>query len=97
MLLFEFLHTQGPTPFIMLTENADEKVVADIIQYGAYDCVERSQLTGANLLRNHPVRAQFTLDAAGKRRNNPCASFLVRQNTLLTRYLLQTAKTSLNI
>ena len=50
-LLFEFLKTQGPTPFIMLTENADEKAVADIIQGGAYDCIERSQLTGANLVR----------------------------------------------
>ncbi len=50
-LLSEFLHTRGATPFIMLTERADEKAVAEIIQAGAYDCMERSQLNGANLVR----------------------------------------------
>ena len=38
-------------PFIVLTEQADEKAVAAIIQAGASDCVEKSQLNGANLLR----------------------------------------------
>jgi two-component system, cell cycle sensor histidine kinase and response regulator CckA len=65
-LLFEFLHTQGPTPFIMLTENADEKAVADIIQGGAYDCVERSQLTGANLLRT--IRCALNLRSTQQER-----------------------------
>jgi PAS domain S-box-containing protein len=50
-LLAEFLHSRGATPFILLTEHADEKAVAEIIQAGAYDCVERSQLNGANLVR----------------------------------------------
>ncbi len=70
-LLFEFLHTQGPTPFIMLTENADEKAVADIIQGGAYDCMESSQLTGSQPGSNHPVCAQFALDAAGTSSGGP--------------------------
>lgn len=50
-LLSEFLHTRGSTPFIMLTEHADERAVAEIIHAGAYDCVDKSQLTGANLVR----------------------------------------------
>lgn len=50
-LLSQFAHTRGATPFIILTENADEKAVAEIIQSGAYDCMDRSQLTGANLVR----------------------------------------------
>jgi two-component system, cell cycle sensor histidine kinase and response regulator CckA len=50
-LLSEFAHTRGATPFIILTENADEKAVAEIIQSGAFDCMDRSQLTGANLVR----------------------------------------------
>src|SRR5580693_8180149 len=50
-LLSEFLHTRGALPFILLTEHADEKAVAEIIQAGAYDCMERSQLNGVNLVR----------------------------------------------
>jgi two-component system, cell cycle sensor histidine kinase and response regulator CckA len=50
-LLSEFLQTRGAIPFILLTEHADEKGVAEIIQAGAYDCMERSQLNGANLVR----------------------------------------------
>jgi PAS domain S-box-containing protein len=50
-LLAEFLQTRGATPFIMLTERADEKAVAEIVQAGAYDYMERSQLNGANLVR----------------------------------------------
>ena len=50
-LLSEFLQTRGAMPFILLTEHADEKAVAEIIQAGAYDCMERSQLNGANLVR----------------------------------------------
>jgi PAS domain S-box-containing protein len=50
-LLAEFLQTRGATPFIMLTERADERAVAEIVQAGAYDCMDRSQLNGANLVR----------------------------------------------
>ena len=50
-LLAEFLHSGRTVPFIVLTERVDEKAVAEIIQAGASDCVEKSQLTGANLLR----------------------------------------------
>jgi two-component system cell cycle sensor histidine kinase/response regulator CckA len=58
-LLSEFLHTRGATPFIMLTEHADERAVAEIIQAGAYDCMERSQLNGANLVRT--IRCALSL------------------------------------
>jgi len=50
-LLSEFLLARGAMPFIMLTEHADEKAVAEIIQAGAYDCVDKAQLNGANLVR----------------------------------------------
>jgi two-component system cell cycle sensor histidine kinase/response regulator CckA len=64
-LLSEFLHTRGATPFILLTEHADEKAVAEIIQAGAYDCMERSQLDGANLVRT--IRCALSLHATQQR------------------------------
>ena len=65
-LLSEFLHTRGALPFILLTEHADEKAVAEIIQAGAYDCVERSQLDGANLVRT--IRCALSLHATQQQR-----------------------------
>jgi PAS domain S-box-containing protein len=61
-LLSEFLHTRGAMPFILLTEHADEKAIAEIIQAGAYDCMERSQLNGANLVRT--IRCALSLHAS---------------------------------
>jgi PAS domain S-box-containing protein len=60
-LLAEFLHSgrSVPLPFIVLTEHADEKAVAEIIQAGAWDCLEKSQLTGANLVRT--IRCNLNL------------------------------------
>jgi len=60
-LLSEFLQTRGAIPFILLTEHADEKAVAEIIQAGAYDCMEKSQLSGANLVRT--IRCALSLRA----------------------------------
>jgi two-component system cell cycle sensor histidine kinase/response regulator CckA len=65
-LLSEFLHSRGATPFILLTEHADEKAVAAIIEAGAYDCVERSQFTGVNLVRT--IRCALSLHATQQRR-----------------------------
>jgi PAS domain S-box-containing protein len=65
-LLSEFLHTRGAMPFILLTEHADEKAVAEIIQAGAYDCMERSQLTGANLVRT--IRCALSLHSTQQQR-----------------------------
>jgi PAS domain S-box-containing protein len=60
--LSEFLHSRGAVPFVLLTEHADEKAVAEIIQAGAYDCVERSQLNGANLVRT--IRCALSLHSS---------------------------------
>jgi len=65
-LLSELLNTRGATPFIMLTEHADEKAVAEIIQSGAYDCMERSQLNGANLVRT--IRCALSLHSVQQQR-----------------------------
>jgi two-component system, cell cycle sensor histidine kinase and response regulator CckA len=65
-LLSEFLHTRGALPFILLTEHADEKAVAEIIQAGAHDCMERSQLNGANLVRT--IRCALSLHATQQQR-----------------------------
>ena len=65
-LLSEFLHLRGTIPFILLTEHADEKAVAEIIQAGAYDCVERSQLNGANLVRT--IRCALSLHSTQQQR-----------------------------
>jgi len=50
-LLAEFLQMGRVIPFIVLTERADEKAVAEIIHAGAWDFVEKSHLSGANLMR----------------------------------------------
>jgi DNA-binding NtrC family response regulator len=56
----ELLHTKAYA-FIVPTEHAHEKAVGEIIQAGAYDCMERSQLTGANLART--IRYALNLHA----------------------------------
>jgi PAS domain S-box-containing protein len=47
----EFLHAGVSVPFILLTEEADEKALAEIIQGGTWSCVAKSQLDGATLVR----------------------------------------------
>ena len=65
-LLSEFLQGRGAIPFILLTEHADEKAVAEIIQAGAYDCMDRSHLNGANLVRT--IRCALSLHSTQQRR-----------------------------
>ena len=50
-LVAEFLHAGVSIPFILLTEHADEKTVAEIIEGGTWNCVAKSQLDGATLVR----------------------------------------------
>jgi two-component system, cell cycle sensor histidine kinase and response regulator CckA len=50
-LLSDLLRSGSGVPFLLLTEHADEKAIAEIIQAGAVDCLEKSQLTGADLVR----------------------------------------------
>ncbi|HEV3510597.1 MAG TPA: response regulator [Candidatus Sulfotelmatobacter sp.] len=46
------LHEGGVSvPFILLTEGADEKTVAEIIEADTWNCVARSQIDGATLIR----------------------------------------------
>ena len=49
--LAEFLHSGLSVPFIVLTEHADENTVAEIIEGGIWNCVAKSQLDGATLVR----------------------------------------------
>ena len=50
-LVTDFLHAGRSVPFILLTEDADEKTVADIIGSGTWNCLAKSRLDGATLLR----------------------------------------------
>ena len=50
-LVAEFLHAGVSIPFILLTEDADEKTVAEIIESGAWNYLAKSQLDGATLVR----------------------------------------------
>ena len=47
----DFLHAGVSVPFILLTEDANEKTVAEIIEDGTWNCVAKSQLDGATLVR----------------------------------------------
>ena len=53
-------------PFIVLTEQADEQAVAAIVEAGASDCVEKSPLNGADLLRT--IRWTVNLHATQQKR-----------------------------
>jgi two-component system, cell cycle sensor histidine kinase and response regulator CckA len=65
-LLSEFLRSGVNVPFLLLTEHADEKAVAEIIQAGVVDCVEKSQLNGADLVRT--IRCCINLHASQQQR-----------------------------
>ena len=53
------LHAGVSVPFVLLTEHADENTVAEIIEAGASNCLEKSQLNGANLVRT--IRSTISL------------------------------------
>ena len=50
-LLTQFLHSGASVPFIVLTEDADERKIAEIIQGESWNCLTKSQLDGATLIR----------------------------------------------
>jgi two-component system cell cycle sensor histidine kinase/response regulator CckA len=50
-LVVEFLHAGTSIPFILLTDDADEKTVATLIGGGTWNCVAKLQLDGATLIR----------------------------------------------
>ena len=47
----EFFNAGISVPFILLTEDADERTVAEIIKGGNWNCVAKSQLTDVTLVR----------------------------------------------
>jgi len=65
-LLSQFLRSGVNVPFVLLTEDADEKAVAEIIQAGAVDSMDRSQLNGANLVRT--IRCSVNLHSSQRLR-----------------------------
>jgi two-component system, cell cycle sensor histidine kinase and response regulator CckA len=50
-LLAEFLQDGISVPFVVLTEDADERTIAELIDAGTWNCVAKSQLDGATLIR----------------------------------------------
>jgi PAS domain-containing protein len=58
-LLAEFLHAGVSLPFILLTEEADEKTVAELIEAEVWNCVAKSRLDGATLVRT--IRSTLAL------------------------------------
>ncbi len=65
-LLADFLQNGCAIPFIVLTEQADEKAVAALVHAGAWDWMEKSQLNGANLLRT--IRCTLNLHSTQQQR-----------------------------
>jgi len=67
-LVAEFLHAGVSVPFILLTEDADEKTVAEIIDSGTWNCVAKSRLDGATLVRT--IRNTVTLHSLQQEQHN---------------------------
>ena len=85
-LVSRFQHAGVSVPFLLLTENADEKTVAEIIESGSWNCVAKSQLDGATLLRS--IRSTLALHSLQK--DQHIAEALVRK---LSRAVEQSADT----
>jgi two-component system, cell cycle sensor histidine kinase and response regulator CckA len=58
-LLAEFLNTDVSIPFIVLAEDADEHTVAEMIDAEHWNCLTKSQLDGATLIRS--IRSTLAL------------------------------------
>jgi len=65
-LLADFLHAGISLPFILLTENADEQTVAELMDAGTWNCVAKSQLDGATLVRT--IRSALALHSMQQER-----------------------------
>jgi two-component system, cell cycle sensor histidine kinase and response regulator CckA len=50
-LLAEFLQAGMSVPFVVLTEDADERTIAELIEAGTWNYVAKSQLDGATLVQ----------------------------------------------
>jgi PAS domain-containing protein len=87
-LASQFQHAGVSVPFLLLTEDADEKTVAEIIESGSWNCVAKSQLDGATLVRS--IRSTLALHSA--QQEQQVAEELVRK---LSRAAEQSADTVL--
>lgn len=58
-MLSQLLHAGISVPFILLTENADEQAIAKIIGAGIWDSMEKTELSGTNLVRT--IRSTLAL------------------------------------
>src|SRR5579872_4148666 len=87
-LVAEFLRAGVSIPFILLTEDADEKTLAGIIESGTWNCVAKSQLDGATLVRT--IRGTLALHSLQQEQQS--AQELLRK---LSRAVEQSADTVL--
>jgi PAS domain-containing protein len=58
-IVTDLLHDGRSVPFILLTEEADERTVADTIGSGTWNCLAKSRLDGATLVR--PIKNTVAL------------------------------------
>ena len=85
-LVSQFQHAGVSVPFLLLTEDADEKTVAEIVESGSWNCVAKSQLDGATLVRS--IRGTLALHSL--QQDQQAAEKLVRK---LSRAVEQSADT----
>lgn len=85
-LLSEFLHEGVTIPFIVLTEDANEQTIAGVIEEGNWNCLAKSQLDGATLIRT----MRSTLALHGLKEEKQAAEELLRK---LSRAVEQSADT----
>lgn len=85
-LVSQFQHAGVSVPFLLLTEDADEKTVAEIVESGNWNCVAKSQLDGATLVRS--IRSALALHSL--QQDQQIAEELVRK---LSRAVEQSADT----
>jgi len=67
-LLVEFLQGGVSVPFLLLTEDADERRIAEIIGAGEWNYLSRSQLDGATLIRT--IRSTVALHSMRQRKQH---------------------------
>jgi len=67
-LLSSFFDAGFVVPFVFLTEDADERVISEIIRAGAWDYLDKAQVNTANLTR--ALRGTLTLRALQRGQRN---------------------------
>jgi len=67
-LVSDFHHAGLSVPFILLTEDADEQTIAETIESGTWNCVAKSRLDGATLIRT--IRSTLALHSLQQDQHN---------------------------